>query len=86
MNHSYFLLSSNGFLWNGNKSEENEYRHEDYVKFENGNKIVMNYSNENLKFRIGNREFKLTQVSDENYRLYPCVIFLNMTDDQITFI
>lgn len=83
--HGSFLISNNGYSWNGNNSKENNVLTR-VPTLKEGSIINLTYNTTTceLNFDLGGTLSKLTQVSPVcagNTKLTPCILFLHSGDE-----
>lgn len=82
-NHGCFLISTNGYSWNCNYFQENNFLISNFPTISKGDIITFKYSPEikELSYKIANKfSGKLTNINDK-VNLVPCVIFLHSGDE-----
>jgi len=85
-NHSFFGISTNGYLWNANNSTENNNYLSGFPHVIKGESICFRYLVEErelyYKFTENKYTGKITDVySPKNGSLCPCIVFLNSGDE-----
>jgi len=84
-NHSFFGVSSNGYLWNANNQTENNFFLTYFPTITKGDIIMFRYlpSQKEFYYKISNKlNGKLTNVyASKGGFLTPCIIFLNPGDE-----
>jgi hypothetical protein len=84
-NHSFFGVSSNGYLWNANNQTENNFFITNFPTITKGDILMFKYlpSQKELYYRVSNKiNGKLTNVyASKGGFLTPCIVFLNPGDE-----
>ena len=81
--HGLFCYSSNGYSWNSNIFEEDNYTLKDFKTLKSNDIIFLNFKPKQnlLFFKINEFSGKLRNVKSDGYSLVPCFIFLNGEDE-----
>jgi muramidase (phage lysozyme) len=87
-NHSFFGISTNGYLWNSNNNTENNNYICNFPHIVKGEVIFFKFllEEKELYYKFGDNKFtgKISEVyPTKNTTLCPCIIFLNSGDEVI---